>query len=400
MSNKYVTIYKENPFKKVISAILTRVRSFFSKRKDYSDSNVHYEPKDFIQNIDKVEAPKENLEKLIEPLMIENLKISENFTDWTKQNKYYIGNKSVEYKEKLTTGERYACYLINGQEVMSKFENTKLKHNKMVDYYVDEVTMNKFGVPIKEYKRNPKRDSYLEEIQDKETGKKIEKRGGPILNLDEDDDTVIGTYETIEESDDYGNKFRFRKTKQKILDIETKEEHTIIEEHHNYDGIYSIAKQVDGKLVFREKSDSKTGKTTIELFDKEGKVKEIHEFDEKGNPIVTLDANGQKLTQKGYHMVDGKIENYEIPKPLRGMEKLPSKDKMIDFNDKQWNRYFKMLKKDVVNFNVPKLYILEEPMNSNTFEVIVKTKAKMKEDNIKENVADMNLEPLEDDGRS
>ena len=211
---------------------------------------------------------------------------------------------------------------------------------------------------------------------------------------------MIGTYETIEESDDYGNKFRFRKTKQKILDIETKEEHTIIEEHHNYDGIYSIAKQVDGKLVYREKSDSKTGKTTIELFDKEGKVKEIHEFDEKGNPIVTLDANGQKLIQKGYHMVDGKIENYEIPKPIRGMEKLPSKDKMIDFNDKQWNRYFKMLKKDVVNFNVPKLYILEEPMNSNTFEVIVKTKEKMKEDNIKENVADMNLEPLEDDGRS
>ena len=100
--------------------------------------------------------------------------------------------------------------------------------------------------------------------------------------------------------------------------------------------------------------------------------------------MVTYGRNGEELVRKGYKTINGKTEEYIMPKPIRGIERYPDDDKIVDPNDKQWERYFKTIDKVGINFNVPEIYLIEDPINTKTADIIGKAKERMKEIDEKE----------------
>ena len=89
-----------------------------------------------------------------------------------------------------------------------------------------------------------------------------------------------------------------------------------------------------------------------------------------------------------------------MPKPIRGIEKYPDESKIVDQNDKQWERYFKTVKNVGVNFNVPKIYLSEDPINTKTVDITQKAKEKIKELDKKEMLSEKDNIKEQDDNKS
>lgn len=376
---KELIVPEKNIFIRIFSALLDKIKGWFTPDDFTYNSNFDVAPKRDI--IEDKEIPKEGKNNIKAKEMLDlSLKVSLMLKEWNKQRRMFIDNKQVTYKESKTEdGEKYSYYAINGKEVLSCIETDKMKKTRLVGYYEEGKETEKLGNKMTEYVRNPEKDIVYEEEINYETGKWTTKTLGPIIDFDSEDEKVIGKYEETVEKDKNDPEFVSVKTKQKIRDIKTNEEHKIVEERTQTKDKRAFEKQVDGKVVYKENKDKNTGEVTIELFDKNGELYETHKFDKNGNPVVTYGRNGEELVRKGYKTINGKTEEYIMPKPIRGIERYPNDDKIVDQNDKQWERYFKTIEKAGINFNVPETYFLEDPINMKTVDIIGKAKEKIKE---------------------
>lgn len=381
---KELIVPEKNIFVRIFSALLEKIKGWFTPDDFTYNSNFDVAPKRDI--IEDKEIPKEGKNNIKAKEMLDlSLKVSLMLKEWNKQRRMFIDNKQVTYKEnKSEDGEKYSYYAINGKEVLSRIESDKMKKTRLVSYYEDEKETEKFGNKITEHTRNPEKDIVYEEEINYETGEWTTKTVGPIIEYDSDDEKAIGKYEEIVKQDKNDPAFCSIKTKKRIKDIKTNEEHKVVEERIHTADKRSFEKQVDGKVVYRENKDKNTGEVTIELFDKNGDLYETHKFDKNGEPVVTYGRNGEELVRKGYKTINGKTEEYIMPKPIRGIERYPDDDKIVDPNDKQWERYFKTIDKVGINFNVPEIYLIEDPINTKTADIIGKAKERMKEIDEKE----------------
>ena len=89
-----------------------------------------------------------------------------------------------------------------------------------------------------------------------------------------------------------------------------------------------------------------------------------------------------------------------MPKPIRGIEKYPDESKIADQNDKQWERYLKTVKNVGVNFNIPKTYLLEIPINTKTVDITKKAIEKIKELDKKEMISEKDDRKEKDNTKS
>lgn len=376
---KELIVPEKNIFKRIFSALLDKIKEWFTPNDFTYNSNFDVAPKrDIIENKESSKEGKNNVKA--KEMIDLSLKVSLMLKEWNKQRRMFIEGKQVTYKESKTEdGEKYSYYAINGKEVLSSIETDKMKKTRLVDYYVEEKETEKLGNKMTEDVRNPEKDIVHEEEINYETGKCTTKTLGPIIDFDSEDEKVIGKYEETVERDNNDPEFLHIETKQKINDIKTNEEHKIVEERTNTKDGSSFVKQVDGKVVYRENKDKNTGEVTIELFDKNGELSETHKFDKNDEPIATYGKDGKELVRKGYRTINGKTEEYVMLKPIRGIEKYPDESKIADQNDKQWERYLKTVKNVGVNFNIPKTYLVEIPINTKTVDIIGRAKEKIKE---------------------
>lgn len=300
MSNedKELIVAKKNIFSRILSALINGLKNLFRGKTNNTEEVYKAQKKieDLEDELKEMESEEKRLEKEAQkekkeaeqqaeieqkqeeqkPPIIEDisLHLKDMEQDWTKEDSAQIGNKKVDFKEKIApNGNKSSYYAINGIEVLSMIENEMFKHTKLVNYHFDTKIVDKFGVPMNEKVRNPDKDSYQEEYTDYENKRKYKKEVGPIIDEDEN---VIGDFKIIEETYKEGDvKFR-QKTEQNIKDIENGQIHKIYEERVNKENSSTYYKKIDGNMVYRETVDGKSQEVTVELFDKEGNVYQSH----------------------------------------------------------------------------------------------------------------------------
>ncbi len=372
-------IPKKNVFNRFFSEIWKKLKYFFYKDKNFSEMKTD-------SNVVKREEKRKEFKEITSEKEIQeekkdiSLQISKLISDWTRNFNFNINNSQVSYKEKKNDeGHLYAYYSINGREVLSIVEDNKQKHSKMVHYHYDEQEIKKYGVTIKDKIRNTNRDPYIEEITDYENKKKTIIEDLPVVDLDYN---VLGGQKTTTEEFKEGMVKRRVMIDQSIEDIKTGENHRILTESIYEEKMTTCTKLVDGKISYKEIRDAKTGEATIELYDKQGNLSEIHKFDSEGKPTLTLDANGKELVRKGYHMVNGRAESYTYPKPIPGIETYPQFSKFKDetiLKDPIFMRYCKTFNRIGIDFNIPDPILPDFIENSDTFDVIKGAKVNLEE---------------------
>lgn len=419
--DKELIVVKKNIFSRILSALINGLKGLFKVKPDNTEELAKAQKR--IENLEdelkEMEAEEKRLEKEAQkeekeaeqqaeieqkqeeqkPPIIEDisLHLKDMEQDWTKEDSAQIGNKKVDFKEKIApNGNKSSYYAINGIEVLSMIENEMFKHTKLVNYHFDTKIVDKFGVPMNEKVRNPDKDSYQEEYTDYENKRKYKKEVGPIIDEDEN---VIGDFKIIEETYKEGDvKFR-QKTEQNIKDIENGQIHKIYEERVNKENSSTYYKKIDGNMVYRETVDGKSQEVTVELFDKEGNVYQSHKFDKEGDLIATFDAEGKEVFVPEVKIVDGKEEIDEVPKPLPGIDKFPSYLNASKTENKDWSNYRKFTKDIGVDFKVPEDYFMEFPINDSTIDIVNEARSQMKQNEKNKPRIEMKEQTKEDDPR-
>lgn len=423
MSNedKELIVAKKNIFRRILSALINGLKNLFRGKTNNTEEVYKAQKKieDLEDELKEMESEEKRLEKEAQkeekeaeqqaeiekkqeeqkPPIIEDisLHLKDMEQDWTKEDSAQIGNKKVDFKEKIApNGNKSSYYAINGIEVLSMIENEMFKHTKLVNYHFDTKIVDKFGVPMNEKVRNPDKDSYQEEYTDYENKRKYKKEVGPIIDEDEN---VIGDFKIIEETYKEGDvKFR-QKTEQNIKDIENGQIHKIYEERVNKENSSTYYKKIDGNMVYRETVDGKSQEVTVELFDKEGNVYQSHKFDKEGDLIATFDAEGKEVFVPEVKIVDGKEEIDEVPKPLPGIDKFPSYLNASKTENKDWSNYRKFTKDIGVDFKVPEDYFMEFPINDSTIDIVNEARSQMKQNEKNKPRIEMKEQTKEDDPR-
>lgn len=417
MSNedKELIVAKKNIFSRILSALINGLKNLFRGKTNNTEEVYKAQKKieDLEDELKEMESEEKRLEKEAQkeekeaeqqqeeqkPPIIEDisLHLKDMEQDWTKEDSAQIGNKKVDFKEKIApNGNKSSYYAINGIEVLSMIENEMFKHTKLVNYHFDTKIVDKFGVPMNEKVRNPDKDSYQEEYTDYENKRKYKKEVGPIIDEDEN---VIGDFKIIEETYKEGDvKFR-QKTEQNIKDIENGQIHKIYEERVNKENSSTYYKKIDGNMVYRETVDGKSQEVTVELFDKEGNVYQSHKFDKEGDLIATFDAEGKEVFVPEVKIVDGKEEIDEVPKPLPGIDKFPSYLNASKTENKDWSNYRKFTKDIGVDFKVPEDYFMEFPINDSTIDIVNEARSQMKQNEKNKPRIEMKEQTKEDDPR-
>lgn len=389
--DKDLVVAKKNIFSRILSALINSLRNLFRGKK-YGTGEFYKTQKEIDaleDELKEMEAEEKRLDKEAqkedkeveqqEAPVIEDisLHLKNMKQDWTKEASMQIGNKKVDFKEKVApNGNKSAYYAINGIEVLSMIENEIFKHTKLINYHFDTKIVDKFGVPMNEEIRNPDKDSYQEEYTDYENKRSYKKMVGPLMDMDKN---VVGDYKIIQEHYQEGKIKSRYKTEQNIRDIETGEKHKIFEERVYGEDVSTYLKKVDGCMAYRETTDNKAQEVTIELFDKEGNVYQSHKFDREGELIATFDANGVELFEAKVDIVDGKEEILNVPKKCQEIEKMPSRLNADKFNKEDWNNYATMTKKIGIDFKVPEDYYYDLPISGNSLEIVNEAKAQMKQ---------------------
>ena len=417
MSNedKELIVAKKNIFSRILSELINGLKNLFRGKTNNTEEVYKAQKKieDLEDELKEMESEEKRLEKEAQkeekeaeqqqeeqkPPIIEDisLHLKDMEQDWTKEDSAQIGNKKVDFKEKIApNGNKSLYYAINGIEVLSMIENEMFKHTKLVNYHFDTKIVDKFGVPMNEKVRNPDKDSYQEEYTDYENKRKYKKEVGPIIDEDEN---VIGDFKIIEETYKEGDvKFR-QKTEQNIKDIENGQIHKIYEERVNKENSSTYYKKIDGNMVYRETVDGKSQEVTVELFDKEGNVYQSHKFDKEGDLIATFDAEGKEVFFFFLKIIDGKEEIDEVPKPLPGIDKFPSYLNASKTENKDWSNYRKFTKDIGVDFKVPEDYFLEFPINDSTIDIVNEARSQMKQNEKNKPRIEMKEQTKEDDPR-
>ena len=219
--DKDLIVVKKNIFSRILSALINGLKGLFKVKPDNTEELAKAQKR--IENLEdelkEMEAEEKRLDKEAQkeaeaekqteaqqnqeeqkPPIIEDisLHLKDMVQDWTKEDSVQIGNKKVDFKEKIApNGNKNSYYAINGIEVLSMVENEMFKHTKLVNYHFDTKIVDKFGVKMNEEVRNPDKDSYQEEYTDYENKRKYTKEVGPIIDTDEN---VIGNFKIIEET--------------------------------------------------------------------------------------------------------------------------------------------------------------------------------------------------------
>lgn len=427
--DKDLVVVKKNIFSRILSALLNGLKGLFRVKPDNTEELAKAEKKiEKLENeiqsmeneerrldkeakreekeaeeqenkeLEEIEEIEEEQDKQKPPIIEDiSLHLKDMEQDWTKEDSEQIGNKKVDFKEKIApNGNKSSYYAINGIEVLSMIENEMFKHTKLVNYHFDTKIVDKFGVPMNEEVRNPAKDSYQEEYIDYENKRGYKKEVGPITDKDKN---VIGNFKIIEETYKDGDvKFR-QKTEQSIKDIENGQIHEIYEERVNKENASTYYKKIDGNMVYRETVDGKSQEITVELFDKEGNFYQSHKFDKKGDLIATFDAEGKKIFVPEINIVDGKEEIDEVPKPLPGIDKFPSYLNGEKTKEKDRDNYTKFIKDIGVDFKVPEDYFMEKPLKSSTIDIVNEARSQMKQKEKNRPRIEMKEPTKEDDPR-
>lgn len=417
--DKDLIVAKKNIFSRILSALISSLRSLLSGQ-TYGTGEFHKTQKkidDLEDELKEMKSEERRLEKEeqkeVEQHEVKNeqneeqqetpaiedisLHLKNMEQDWTKQDSTQIGNKKVDFKEKISpNGNKSSYYAINGVEVLSKIENQNFKRIKLVNYHFDTKFMDKYGVPVHKEVRNPAKDSYQEEYTDYQNKRKYTKKVGPISDTDKN---VIGNFKIIDESYEEGDIKGRTKTEQNIRDIETGQMHKIFEERVYNDDCSAYLKMVDGQTVYKETINNISKEVTVQILNKEKNGFQTYKYNKDGELIASFDENGREVFEPKVTIVDGKEEIVDEPRPLPGIDRFPSYLNAGNVDKKDMNNYSELIKNVGVDFKMPEVYYMEFPINDSTVDIINVAKNQMKQKETNRSRIEMKEETREGDPR-